>query len=402
MMALGARYRVVFERLWIVFAKEAIDNLRDRRSLTMALAYPFIGPVLVGALIAFVGNVIVALPSTTFTLPVQGAEFAPALIAHLEANGARVIEAPEDPAFAVRIGKYDTALIIPDGYGERFAREEQVAVHLVVDGSRLSAVVAMSWALDALGKYNAMIGAARLTAHGLDPTVAKPLRIEHVNVAVGRNLTGFFLNMMPPFLIFTIFIGGVYLAIDTTSGERERGSLEPLLANPVARWELMLGKALAAFAFTAAAVVVQLCAFKLVFEVITRGEFGLAVDLGVPMFAAVFLICLPLMALAVAIQMIVATLTRSFKETQTYLGLLPLVPSLPGLVLVFVSVNAHPWMMAIPTFGQTLLVGQFVRGEPVAGLSIAIAWVTTAVAAAALLYGAARLYDRDALLFGAQ
>ena len=196
--------------------------------------------------------------------------------------------------------------------------------------------------------------------------------------------------------------GGVYLTIDTTSGERERGSLEPLLANPVARWELMLGKALAAFAFTAAAVVVQLVAFKLVFEVITRGEFGLAVDLGVPMFAAIFLICLPLMAFAVAIQLIVATLTRSFKETQTYLGLLPLAPALPGLVLVFVSINAHPWMMAIPTFGQTLLVGQLVRGEPVSAVAVAIACATTALAAAALLYGAARLYERDVLLFGAQ
>ena len=392
----------MFERLWIVFAKEAIDNLRDRRSLTMALVYPFIGPVLVGALIAFVGQTIMALPSTSFTLPVQGAENAPALIAHLEANGARVVVAPEDPAFAVRIGKYDTALIIPDGYGERFAREEQVAVHLVVDGSRLSAVVAMSRTLGALRKYNSMVSDARLIAHGLDPTVAEPLRIEQVNVTVGRNLTGFFLNMMPPFLIFTIFIGGVYLAIDTTSGERERGSLEPLLANPVARWELMLGKALAAFAFTAAAVVVQLAAFKLVFEVITRGEFGLAVDLGVPMFAAIFLICLPLMAFAVAIQVIVATLTHSFKETQTYLGLLPLAPALPGLVLIFVSVNAHPWMMAIPTFGQTLLIGQFVRGEPVAGLTIAIACAATALAAAALLFCAARLYDRDTLLFGAQ
>ena len=394
----------MFERLWIVFCKEVIDNLRDRRSVSLALAYPFIGPVLVGALIAFVGETMMALPTTTFTLPVQGADNAPALVDYLRDNGARVVAAPEDPGFAVRIGRYDTALIIPDDYGERFGAERQVTVGLVVDGSRLSAVVAMSWALHALREYSAMISDARLTAHGLDPTVAEPIAIEKINVAVGRNLTGFFLNMMPPFLIFTIFIGGVYLAIDTTSGERERGSLEPLLANPVARWELMLGKALAALAFTAMAVAVQLIAFKLVFEVITRGEFGLDVDLGVTMFVAIFIICVPLMVFAVALQVIIATVTRSFKETQTYLGLLPLVPSLPGLVLVFIAVNAHPWMMAIPTFGQTLLIGQFVRGEPVTGLAVAIAsaTTTTGLVAAALLFFAARLYERDALLLGAQ
>jgi sodium transport system permease protein len=164
----------------------------------------------------------------------------------------------------------------------------------------------------------------------------------------------------------------------------------------------MLGKALAAMAFTAMAVIVQLIAFKLVFEVITWGEYGLEVDLGVGMFVTTFFVCLPLMVLAVAIQIIVATLTRSFKETQTYLGLLPLVPSLPGLVLVFISVNAHPWMMAIPTFGQTLLIGQLARGEPVSNLDMALAAMTTGLAGALLLLLAARLYDRDALLFGAQ
>ena len=148
------------------------------------------------------------------------------------------------------------------------------------------------------------------------------------------------------------------------------------------------------------AVIAQLIAFKLVFEVITGGDLGLDVDLGAGLFLAMFLIALPLMVFAVAVQLIIATMTHSFKETQTYLGLLPLVPSLPGLVLVFISVTPHPWMMAIPTFGQTLLIGQLIRGEPVGALSLAIASVTTGLAAAALLFFAARLYERDALLFG--
>lgn len=390
----------MFGRLWTVFLKEVIDNMRDRRSVSMALMYPFIGPVLVGALIVFVGNTIATLPDTVFTLPIQGAENAPGLIAYLEENNVVVTLAPDDPAHAVRIGKIDTALIIPDAYRENFATETQATVNLVVDGSRLSAVVAMSRALYVLGEYGAGVSIRRLTARGLDEAMSVPVKIKQINVALGRNLTGFFLNMVPPFLIFTIFIGGVYLTIDTTSGERERGSLEPLLANPVARWELMLGKALAAFAYTMMAVIAQLIAFSLVFEVITGGDLGLEVNIGFGLFLAMFLIGLPLMALAVAVQMIIATLTHSFKETQTYLGMLPLVPSLPGMVLIFVSITAHPWMMAIPTFGQTLLIGQLARGEPVGALSVAIACLTTGLMAALLLYFAARLYERDALLFG--
>ena len=390
----------MFECLWVVFGKEVIDNMRDRRSVSLALIYPFVGPVLMGALIAFVGDTISSLPETSFTLPIQGAANAPALVAYLEENGVVVSTAPDDPRQAVRIGRIDTALLLPDGYADRFNAERQATVELVVDGSRLSAVVAMSRALYALRQFSAGVSVRRLNARGLDLSIAKPVEIKQINVALGRNLTGFFLNMVPPFLIFTIFIGGVYLTIDTTSGERERGSLEPLLANPVARWELMLGKALAAFAFTMMAVFAQLIAFKLVFEVITGGDLGLDVDIGVGLFLAMFLISLPLMALAIAVQLIIATMTHSFKETQTYLGLLPLVPSLPGLVLVFVSITAHPWMMAIPTFGQTLLIGQLVRGEPLTVLSVTIASVTTGLAAAALLFIAARLYERDALLFG--
>lgn len=390
----------MFGRLWTVFLKEVIDNMRDRRSVSMALMYPFIGPVLVGALIVFVGNTIATLPDTVFTLPIQGAENAPGLIAYLEENNVVVTLAPDDPAHAVRIGKIDTALIIPDAYRENFATETQATVNLVVDGSRLSAVVAMSRALYVLGEYGAGVSIRRLTARGLDEAMSVPVKIKQINVALGRNLTGFFLNMVPPFLIFTIFIGGVYLTIDTTSGERERGSLEPLLANPVARWELMLGKALAAFAYTMMAVIAQLIAFSLVFEVITGGDLGLEVNIGFGLFLAMFLIGLPLMVFAVAVQMIIATLTHSFKETQTYLGMLPLVPSLPGMVLIFVSITAHPWMMAIPTFGQTLLIGQLARGEPVGALSVAIACLTTGLMAALLLYFAARLYERDALLFG--
>lgn len=106
----------MFSLIRVVFSKEVIDNLRDRRSVSLALVYPFIGPVLMGALIAFVGSTIAALPNSTFTLPVQGAERAPALMAYLEDQDVVVTIAPDDPQHAVRIGKIDTALIIPPDF----------------------------------------------------------------------------------------------------------------------------------------------------------------------------------------------------------------------------------------------------------------------------------------------
>ncbi len=386
--------------IWIVFQKESIDNLRDRRSLYLALLYPVIGALLLGLLVSFVGGMFRGQGSQSLSVPILGAERAPDLIAFLKGKDIKILKAPDNPQPAVRNGKVDAVLVIPKGYAENFAAQRPATVDVVVNATRLTTVIKVARVVELLRAYDRDVGQARLRAHGIAPEVASPLDIRSVNVGRSRNLAGFFLNMLPPFIIFTIFVGGVYLAIDTTSGERERGSLEPLLANPVARWEFMLGKALATFTFTLTAVLVQLLAFKIMFEMVSAGEYGIKISPDLSAFAGVALICLPLIGFAVGLQIIVATVSRSYKETQTYLGLLPLLPSLPGMILVFVPVKAQIWMMTIPTFGQILLIGRLMRQEPAAWSHIAVSVVATSLVAAALLYCAARLYDRDRMLFG--
>ena len=387
------------ERIWIVFAKETIDNLRDRRSVIMALIYPFIGPLMVGVLIGFVGHTINSMPTSDFTLAVAGADDAPRLMGFLEEHGAHVVAAPEDPMAAVRGGEFDVVLIVESGFSERFAEQEPAPIRIVTDTSRLPATMAMSRVAGLLRQFHDRVAAERLVANGLDPGLVVPLRIKQVNVAVGRNITGFFLNMLPPFIIFTIFVGGVYLAIDTTAGERERRSLEPLLTNPVARWELLMGKAAATFLFTMVALVIQLISFKGIFALITQDPEAIGRGPGLAEFATIYLVSMPLILFAVSLQMIVATVTRSFKETQTYLGLLPLIPSLPGMLMVFVPIKAHAWMMTVPTLGQTVLFGQVIRGEAIDPGQVVIASVTTTVIAVILLYGAATMYRREQVVF---
>jgi len=393
--------------VWIVFAKETLDNLRDRRSLFMALIYPFIGALLLGLLLSFVGGMFkrqAAVPGdvagSSLRLPVQGGERAPELILYLMRNGVEVLPAPDDPNTAVRQGETDLVLVLDEDYDERFRAMQPAGLRVVINATRLSTVLTVSRVVNMLRAYGDEVSRKRLAGFGVPEQAAQPLAIQHDNVGRSRSLAGFFLNMLPPFIIFTIFVGGVYLAIDTTSGERERGSLEPLLANPVPRWQLMLGKALATLVFTVTAVVFQLAAFKLMFEVVTRSDFGVVVNPDFASFFYVFLIALPLVALAVALQIIVATVSRSYKETQTYLGLLPLIPSLPGMILVFVPLKAQTWMMAVPTFSQVLLIGKLMRDEAVYPMESLIAALSTVVVAALLFAIAARLYERDELLFG--
>lgn len=389
----------MWRRVLVVFAKEVVDNSRDRRSLLVSLIYPLLGPILLGLMISAVVGVVSEKSTGKATLFVSGAERAPGLVAYLTGRGIDVVAPPEDVEGAVRDGELQAVVVIGADYGEKFRAQRTAEISVVVNTARLPGLIALNRTATLLGDYNRKVWSQRIKDRGVDIYVLQPLSIKSLNVAKGTHIADILILMVPPLFIFNLFMGGVYLAMDTTSGERERGSLEPLFINPVARWGIMLGKYLAALLFTAAAVLVQLTAFKFIFEWV-GGDLSFAHVFDIATIAGIFIVTLPLMMVAVGVQFIIATMTRSFKEAQTYLGLLPLVPAIPGMVLVFAPVPAREWMMTIPIFSQTLLLGRFVQDETVAVSDALISISTSVVAAAILVVLAARLYEREKLIFG--
>ena len=384
----------------VVFLKESLDNLRDRRALLLGLVYPLLGPVLMGVMISLATSVLTSKPEKPIRLAVENASVGADLIAYLRKEGVEIVAVDAVVEEAVRRGRFDSAVTLPADFMARIAAERPIQVKIFIHPARLGSMVAGNRVFGLLDTYSRQLGQERLIRRGIDPASAVPFQIESVNVAGDATIIDVFTFMVPPFFIFTIFMGGVYLALDTTSGERERGSLEPLLVNPVPRWGLMVGKFLSGVLFTCIGIIVQLIAFKIAFQLAGVAGQSLARNLDLSTMGLVFLTALPLMRFAVAIQIIVAIGTKSFKEAQTYLGLLPLVPAIPGMVLVFAPVEAQGWMMALPTFGQTLIFGQLVRGEGAALLDILISGAATMLATALLLVIAARLYEREPLIFG--
>jgi sodium transport system permease protein len=382
----------------VVFAKEVLDNVRDRRSLLVALIYPLLGPILLGLMISMVTKVTVAGRDAGIGLIVQGGERAPGLIAYLEGRGVHVRATKNDPFDAVSRGEVEAALVISEDFSADFQAQRTASIKIIANSSRLPGLIALNLMAGLLGDYNQRVWGKRIAERGVDFRKLQPLAIENINVTSGAHITDIFLFMVPPLFIFNLFMGGVYLALDTTSGERERGSLEPLLINPVERWGLMLGKFLAALLFTAVTVTVQLIAFSVIFDWV--GGAGFAQSLDAPVVLGIILLSLPLMMVAVGVQFIIAISTHSFKEAQTYLGLIPLVPAIPGMVLVFAPVRTHDWMMAVPVFSQTLLLGRIMRDEAVSAVNVLVSMGFTTAAALVLLALAARLYEREKLIFG--
>ncbi len=383
----------------VVFRKEVLDNLRDRRSVSSALLYPLLGPVLLVTLLTVLGRTTTEKAEKPLELPVAGAEHAGILIDFLEQQGARIQDPPADPEAAVQAGDVDLVLEVPAGWGEAFAAGRPATVRLIVDESRQTAGVTVGRAERLLGRFAESYGALRLLARGVDPVITRPLAIETVSVATEQSRAATLLSIAPYFILLSIFIGGMYLAIDATAGERERGSLEPLLMTPVPRFALVLGKYGAVLLFTTVALVETLAAFAVVLNVVPLEAYlGIRVGVDLGALAGIFLLSLPIVLLAGALQMIIATFTRSFKEAQTYLSLLPLVPALPGLFLTFAPVKPQMWHMLIPTFGQQLLMNQLFRGEPMVLAQAFVSGLATLAVSAALVWLAVGLYRREAML----
>jgi sodium transport system permease protein len=389
-------------RLLVVFDKEVRDTLRDRRSLTSALIGSLIGPLIILLLIIVLGRAFFQEQvERPLELPVAGRENAPALIAFLEQNNVVILPAPADPRTAVRNGDVDVVLVIPPEYGEDFMAGRPAAVNLVNDSTRTSATVNIQRARGLLEAYGRQIGALRLAVRGTSPQITQAVLVADVDVSTPQTRTLIFLNMLPYFLIFSIFSGGSGAVIDATAGERERGSLEPLLINPVARHEIVLGKLLAALPFSLLPLCVTLAAFAAIFNLVPLESFiGFRLAIDPAALGNILLVCLPLLLLATSLQMVIATFARTFREAQTYLGFLPLLPALPGLALAFLRVRPDLWTMLIPTFGQQILVNQYMRGEAVSPTNVLVASAMTLVAGAILAYVAARLYERERILFG--
>jgi sodium transport system permease protein len=380
-----------------VFKKEMVDHLRDGRSILVSMIYPLMGPLLLGMMFFFVGGSMRLTDTGPLVVPIVNGESTPELVRFLEKEGAWVYPLQGEARNLVLGGRVAFALILP----ERPAPTPRttLSVRLLTNPSRVDSIVATSRVVELLHAYQRQTLGERVRAAGLPPDVMDVLDIGQENIGRAAGPAIILLTMIPPFLIFTLFTGGVHVALDTTSGERERGAFEPLMMNPVRRYEVLAGKLGAVIVFTLMALASQIVAFWVMLHVVPVASLGLVAPPGALRLLLVVSVCLPLVVLAAATQLLISAVTRSMKEAQTYLGLLPLVPGLAGMVLALAPVRAQPLLAAIPTFGQTLLMGQLVRSEAVSVMFIGITAVATLTATGLLLLLGFRLYEREGILF---
>ncbi|MFC1525999.1 ABC transporter permease [Candidatus Latescibacterota bacterium] len=381
-----------------VFSKELRDGLRDRRSLLSTLAFPFLGPLLITFMFKALAEQ--EREAGDIDIPVVGGANAPGLVDWIQRRGFDVVAGPEDPQQAVRDGDFDFVVVVPEEFAEDFAQARTADVELVHDGSRKDTRSAVRRARRLVEGYGRMIGSLRLVARGVSPQVGNPLAIDDVDLASARKRAAHFFTFVPMFVIMAAFITGLNVAIDTTAGERERASLEPLLVNPVARLHLVLGKWLAAVVFSGIGVCLTLTSVVLALRRVPLQELGIHFEIGTPEIAGVLAATLPLALFASGLQILVATFSRSYKEAQTYASLLIMLPMVPHLIASVYSLGTSRWMLPIPALGQQVLLTDVFGGEAVTIASYLVVGVSSLTLGLLCVWVTAHLFQRERIIFG--
>ena len=388
--------------VWTVFRKEVLENLRDRRVILSAFFFGvLLAPMIFGLTTTMVSKRAVANQDKPLNLPIAGASNAPNLVQFLRENGAKVedVELTSDEAIAaVRSGRQDMVLLIGEDYGKALQAGESAPLSLVVDTSNSNTSPSADRARQLLSAYGHQLAVLRLMVRGINPAVIEPVGVQTLDVATPAGRSLLILGMMTYFCFMSMLVGGFYLAIDTTAGERERGSLEPLLTLPVSRSQLIVGKMLATSAFMSVSLLLTLATFGVVLTFIPLEALGMSANFGPRVILPIFAIMATFVPLGAGLMTVVASFTRSNREAQSWLSVVMMFPIAPIMFAVVTGTKPSAALMAVPSLSQHLIATSLMRGDSIPALHVLICAGTTLALGALLVGIAIRLYQREAIL----
>ena len=389
--------------LLTVCRKELLETLRERRVLISLLLGPLFGPVFFAVMINMTVSRNLTSADEVLEIPILGGEHAPNLLAFLHARSVDAlvdhgVNDVEQAARLVATGEHDVVLVIDEKFATDFGTENAGRVALIFDRSKSRAASRVGRVRGAIDAYGQQIGTLRLVVSGVDPSLLRPLVVDELDVSTPASRSALMLGVLTYFLLFATLTGGLHLAIDTTAGERERKSLEPLLALPVARSSLILGKMTATVCYMLASLALTVAAFAVALRQLPLEQIGMSSTFGFRTAALAFVLICPFAPLGAALMTTVASFTKTYREAQTYLTFVLLVPTLPLAFATILNIEPEAKLMWIPSLSQHLLITTLIKDQPLDALFVAISVASSLAFGALLGWVAVRLYQREAIL----
>lgn len=379
-----------------VVRKELLDIARDHRTLAMAVLFtPLLFPLMMLGVSSLGEMRVKTQMESELELPVIGADRAPNLVDFLASQRIRAVEPPADVAAAIASQEIDVALEIGASFADDWRAGRPAPVDIISDTTRRNADIPVQRVRGALRAYGEQMGALRLMARGIDPSVTRPLGLGHRDLATDEASRGMVLSMLLPYLlIFGSFVGGSYLVLDATAGERERQSLEPLLATPAPRGAVVSGKMVAACLLGLVSLLLTLLALKASAQL---GETARMLDVSFGAMLRMLVVLVPMLFIGTALLSLLAASAKSMKEAQSHMTWLMLLPMVPAFVLMINPVKTEMWQFTVPFLAQNQMLLKIIRAEAIDPATWAV-YLGAGFGLAALLWlGAVARYRQEKL-----
>jgi sodium transport system permease protein len=385
-----------------VFVKEFLENLRERRTVISALVLgPLLGPLVFAAVMSSSTRIGMQESEQPLTLAVAHGERAPNLLGFLRQYRVRIEPvAYDDTAARAAVQAHAQLLVldIPPEFGTELERATPAPLILYTDASNRSAAAQAERLRGLINRYGQELAQLRLLARGLDPLVLSAVVVQDVDVSTPATRSVLALGMLSYLMLLAMLMGGMYLAIDATAGERERGSLEPLLTVPVPRWQLLLGKILTTCAYMSLSLMITATAFAITVRFAGLERLGMSVNLAPAAVLRLILYCLPMAPLGAGLMTIVSAATRTVREAQTYLGVMLMVPTLPLVFAGIMGLQPTAPLMLVPSLSQHFLIMSVLRDQTLPAGYVLLSAAATLTLGAVLCGSALRLYYRERIL----
>ena len=373
--------RLALRAVLTVFRKELTDALRDRRTLlTVLVSAVLMGPLVLLAISGLVASL--EAQAEQREVLVFGLAQAPSLKNFFERQTFVVKEAPADYEARLRNASLpDAVVVVPLDFEAALARGDMPVVEVVSDSANQRSQASTGRTLRLLAGFNRERGALTLALRGVSMNVLEPVQVEERDLASSQTRATQITGMLPFFVLMAVLTGALNAALDTTAGERERGSLEPLLMNPAPRGALVLGK-WGAVAAVAMLIAVLSCFSFLPGQWLLRSDTLAAMFQYGPREAGLFLlVLLPFAAAISALLMAVAIRCKTFKEAQASTTVVMLAASLLPLINVFSLGGESPWYLWVPALAQNVLMTHVLKGEALTAAQVAVPFLMCAVLA---------------------
>ncbi|WP_166839122.1 ABC transporter permease [Rheinheimera pleomorphica] len=370
-----------------LFRKELLDASRDKRSVMAGLYYALGTPVLMCLLFSVLLKQLSA--SDELLISIDNADAAPALVQYLANNDIRQGEGAD--AKAIR-------LAVSTDFQQQLQQGRPATVIIDADRADDQLRTAIQRLERELGRYNSEIATLRLMARGIDPQLMQPIDVQMQDQATPDSRGGTFLGIASLSIILTLFYAAMNLAIDTSAGERERNSLTLLLSQPLSSLQLVLAKIAAIACFSMLGLVVILLVSKFAYGMVPWQQLGFNISLNTDFMLFTLLVGLPLALLSASLQVMVSFVAKSFKEAQTYVTMVLLVPVALSMVTTY---NIAPeYLQWLPIAAQQQAMIGFLKGSAIAMPQLLVSSLLTLAIFAACSYASSRLLKSEKVVFG--